>query len=467
SINNRFTNKKQKKESTSEGLKKNELVDNLKATNKFIKEKEKEIDKKTFQYNNSILEAEKEELGKRIEKLKKENNKHIKDRSNTILKLIKAELVLNYLKRMGSNINKKKYHDTFTKFFGYNVDKLGIYYDMKLASKTTRSSWLNLPCIDVCNPEEEIDGKKKTISDKLVENIKNIFFRDVSHMDPYGTFFKEVEIEEINNIDGTKKIKISKPKYTTDNFALKPLVKWGRLGQTSNDKKASKAPRMKLRGCFTEFSFIVILNAQSKDFEEFKIFKPLGPFIITLTFLEVMNSIDHAVDINEITKEVQNFCVCKPYKYKFQIYMYTAHDGSSVPKNDLRIPFCIKPSKSDEILLFVTVIVNPKSLQEKIDSTIQLNENVLKNNPVDLEDILFFGTEPNSSIFLPGLFLIVNHGIVLFGYDTNMDSLYNLRLTGSAALQQLIDAIKSEVPITLPNNDSANTTKKQNNELTI
>ncbi|CAG8852623.1 1539_t:CDS:1, partial [Gigaspora margarita] len=48
SINNHFTNKKQKKESTLEGLKKNELVDNLKATNKFIKEKEKEIDKKTF-----------------------------------------------------------------------------------------------------------------------------------------------------------------------------------------------------------------------------------------------------------------------------------------------------------------------------------------------------------------------------------------------------------------------------------
>ncbi|CAG8845730.1 23039_t:CDS:2, partial [Gigaspora margarita] len=145
----------------------------------------------------------------------------------------------------------------------------------------------------------------------------------VLHVNPYGIFFKEVEMEEINNIDGTKKIKISKPKYTTDNFALKPLVKWGRLGQTSNDKKASKAPRMKLRGCFTEFSFIVILNAQSKDFEEFKIFKPPGPFIITLTFLA-----NRAVDINEITKEVQNFC------------------------NNPGMPFCIKPPTSDGILLF-------------------------------------------------------------------------------------------------------------------
>ncbi|CAG8834757.1 9819_t:CDS:2, partial [Gigaspora margarita] len=357
-INNRFTNKKQKKESTSEGLKKNELVDNLKATNKFIKEKEKEIDKKTFQYNNSILEAEKEELGKRIEKLKKENNKHIKDRSNTILKLIKA---------------------------------------------------------------------------------------DVSHVNPYGTFFKEVEMEEIDNIDGTKKIKISKLKYTTDNFALKPLVKWGRIGQTSNDKKSPKAPKMKLRGCFTEFSFTVIINAQSKDFGEFKIFKPPGPFIITLIFLA-----NRAVDINEITKEVQNFCVCEPYEYKFQIYMHTAYDGSSVPKNDSGMPFCIKPSTSDWILSFgckkeqvVMVTVDPKSLQEKIDSTIQLNENVLKDDPVDLEDVLFFGTEPNFSI------------------------LYNFRLTSSAALQQLIDAIKSEVPITPPNNDSANTTEKQNNKLTI
>ncbi|CAG8853079.1 6043_t:CDS:2, partial [Gigaspora margarita] len=288
-----------------------------------------------------------------------------------------------------------------------------------------------------------------------------------------------VEMEEIDNIDGTKKIKISKPKYTIDNFALKPLVKWGRMAQTSNNEKAPKAPRMKLRGCFTEFSFTVILNAQSKDFGEFKIFKPPGPFIITLTFLaskdsefwnkndlertydffksgvtrfdnKVMNSIDHVVDINEITKEVQNFCVCKPYEYKFQIYMYTAHNGSSVPKNDSGMPFCIKPPTSDGILSFgcekgtVTVTVDSKFLQEKIDSTIQLNENVLKDDSVNLDDVLFFGTEPNSSIFLPGLFLVVNHRIVLFGYDTNMDSLYNLRLTSSAALQQPIDTIKSE-----------------------
>ncbi|CAG8855281.1 14028_t:CDS:2, partial [Gigaspora margarita] len=111
------------------------------------------------------------------------------------------------------------------------------------------------------------------------------------------------------------------------------------------------------------------------------------------------------------------------------------------------MPFCIKPPTSDRILSFgcekgtggfspnitwiVTVTVDPKSLQEKIDSTIQLNENVLKDDSVDLEDVLFFGTEPNSSIFLPGLFLIVNHEIVLFGYDTNIDSLYNLRLTES------------------------------------
>ncbi|CAG8855914.1 13800_t:CDS:2, partial [Gigaspora margarita] len=91
-----------------------------------------------------------------------------------------------------------------------------------------------------------------------------------------------VEMEEIDNIDSTKKIKISKPKYTTDNFVLKPLVKWGRMGQTSNDKKAPKAPRMKLRG--------FILNAQSKDFREFKIFKPPGPFIITLIFLASKDS---------------------------------------------------------------------------------------------------------------------------------------------------------------------------------
>ncbi|CAG8527248.1 19783_t:CDS:2 [Gigaspora margarita] len=72
--------------------------------------------------------------------------------------------------------------------------------------------------------------------------------------------------------------------------------------------------------------------------------------------------------------------------------------------------------------------------------------------------------KPNLSIFLSGIFLIVNYKIVLFGYNTNMDSLYNLRLTSSTVLQQLIDAIKSETLIKPSNNKTTTPVNKPNNK---
>ncbi|CAG8785116.1 25396_t:CDS:2, partial [Dentiscutata erythropus] len=338
--------------------------------------KEKEIDKKTFEYNYSILEAEKEKLGK-------ETLDNLINKRKLIEEKVIGEIKLN---------NKNKNFSSFEEF--------------KKTSKSACESQLNLPCIDPCDTEEEVDRKKKTISEKLVENIKNIFFRDVSHVDSYR-----------------------------NNFALGPLVKWGRMRQTSNDEKAPKLPRMRLRGYFTEFSFTIILNATSKEFGNFKLNKPPGPFIITLTFLassrindkwEVMNSIDYPVDTNEKTKEVQNFFV-------YGILSFGCKKGTG--------------GFSPNIAWIVTVTVDSKSLQNKIENTIQLNESVLKDELANLEDMLFFRIEPILSLSLLRIFLIINYGIVLFGYDTNMDSLYNLRLTGGVTLQQLIDAIKSEAPI--------------------
>ncbi|CAG8771170.1 11984_t:CDS:1, partial [Dentiscutata heterogama] len=73
-------------------------------------------------------------------------------------------------------------------------------------------------------------------------------------------------------------------------------------------------------------------------------------------------------------------------------------------------------------------------------------------------DALFFGIEQSKTVFLPGLFLIVKYGIALFGYDTYMDNLQNLRLTGGAALQQLIDTIKANNPVpSQPPNESVPT----------
>ncbi|CAG8811106.1 28503_t:CDS:2, partial [Dentiscutata erythropus] len=257
-----------------------------------------------------------------------------------------------------------------------------------------------------------------TITDKLIDNIRNIFFGDVSHIDDFGTFFKEVQIEEIE-------------------------VKWNRFGQTTNDKKASKAPRMKLRGIYSEFGFRIMLNATSKDYSDFKVYKPPGPFIVTLTFLackDVKNSVDRPININAKTKEVQNFCVCELYEYTFKIPMYMAHDGSQEPKKDSGMPFCLpeKPT-SDRILSFgcdkqkggfslniawiVTITVDPSALQEKIENTLLANTTTNKDEPIDLEDALFFEIEQN------------------------MDNLQNLRLTGGTALQQLINAIKANNPI--------------------
>ncbi|CAG8826772.1 7142_t:CDS:1, partial [Dentiscutata erythropus] len=52
-----FTNKKPKKGS-DEGSKRTDLISKLKVTNKNIKDTQKEIDKKNFEINNSLLEAE-------------------------------------------------------------------------------------------------------------------------------------------------------------------------------------------------------------------------------------------------------------------------------------------------------------------------------------------------------------------------------------------------------------------------
>ncbi|CAG8784780.1 1768_t:CDS:1, partial [Gigaspora margarita] len=93
-----------------------------------------------------------------------------------------------------------------------------------------------------------------------------------------------------------------------------------------------------------------------------------------------------------------------------------------------------------------------------------LNKTVFKDEPIDLENVLFFGIEPNPSIFLSGIFLIINYKIVLFDYNTNIDSLYNLKLTSSAVLQQLINAIKLETSIKPPNNKTTTPVNEPNNE---
>ncbi|CAG8681740.1 12251_t:CDS:2, partial [Dentiscutata heterogama] len=466
---NIFTNKKPKKDS-DEGSKRTDLINKLKLTNKNIKDIQKEVDKKNFEINNSLLEAEKSELKKRIDKLQREKNKYIKERSSVVLQLIKSgktldnlinrrkligEEVVQEIKSNNKNKNilnfeelkkkdkknqnpntkkdqkgntKKKYDNVFERFFGWDVDKLGMYYEMKMASKLLPGSrLLNLPCINVCDPEEEVDGRKKTITDKLIDNIRNIFFGDISHVDDFGTFFKEIQIEEIEGETEEKTIKI-----------------------------APKAPRMKLRGIYSEFGFRIVLNAVSKDYGEFKVYKPPGPFIVTLTFLackdgefwknkdigktydffkpgvtrfdntdndiqsrindkwEVINSVDRPIDINAKTKEVQNFCVCEPYEYTFKIPMYTAHDGSQEPRKDPGMPFCLpgKPT-SDGILSFgcdkqkggfspniawiVTLTVDPSALQEKIDNTLLANATTNKDEPIDLEDALFFGIEQSKT----------------------------------------------------------------------
>ncbi|CAG8812493.1 19704_t:CDS:2, partial [Dentiscutata erythropus] len=213
------------------------------------------------------------------------------------------------------------------------------------------------------------------------------------------------------------------------------------------------------------------------------------PFIVTLTFLACKDGefwknkdIGKTYDFfkpgvtrfdntdNDIQK-VQNFCVCEPYEYTFKIPIYTAHDGSQELRKDPGMPFCLpgKPT-SDGILSFgcdkqkggfslniawiVTVTVDPSALQEKIDNTLLANATTNKDEPINLEDALFFGIEQSKTVFLPGLFLIVEYSIALFGYNTDMDNLQNLRLTSGAALQQLINTIKANNPVPSQLNES-------------
>ncbi|CAG8724226.1 3756_t:CDS:2 [Cetraspora pellucida] len=89
------------------------------------------------------------------------------------------------------------------------------------------------------------------------------------------------------------------------------------------------------------------------------------------------------------------------------------------------------------VIWVLTVTVDPKIIKERIENSLKIG---LEYN----NDITHFGKTPKFPTHF-GPFLIVNKVMPMMGYDTNMDSMTNLKFTTGSAMQQLIDAVKEMI----------------------
>ncbi|CAG8639878.1 6472_t:CDS:2 [Cetraspora pellucida] len=86
------------------------------------------------------------------------------------------------------------------------------------------------------------------------------------------------------------------------------------------------------------------------------------------------------------------------------------------------------------VIWVLTVIADLKIIKEKIENSLKIG---LEYN----NDITHFGKTPKFPTHF-GPFLIINKVMPMMGYNTNMDSMANLKFTIESAMQQLIDTVK-------------------------
>ncbi|CAG8704434.1 3671_t:CDS:1, partial [Scutellospora calospora] len=174
---------------------------------------------------------------------------------------------------------------------------------------------------------------------------------------------------------------------------------------------------------------------------------------------ELMTAIDTPIDVDEL-KDNKSKCSCsKPFWHDFSVYVYISHTNKGQKNESQGMPYGVKKVDTDKNIIVyccdkdtvtnsngyqpntiwvLTVTFDPVMMRKRIERSLSL-PNIKYDN-----DITFFGREP----ILPthsGPFLILDKVIPIMAYDTNMDSVTNLKITSQSAMQQLVDAVKAAI----------------------
>ncbi|CAG8461461.1 9957_t:CDS:2 [Scutellospora calospora] len=425
--------------------------------------KESNIDEK--EKKNELMDDEKIELNKEINKLEKENDKLTKDRNNIIKKLFKLKETLESLSKRKiinediikeiektskstldfpvKNNKKSSIKDkTISKdvrqqqklsFFQKQLRNLS-YQNLKNASnKSTSINIPNLPCDIICDLEE------------------------ISEDDDFGSFNTEVVEITDEKLDGGE-IKYGKNVYIADNIATNSLIMVNKFSQ-SFSKDLPKASKLRLHGFFNEINMSIVLNTGANSItinpeQRINIYEPPGNFIVILAFLIGKKTGDPNEKENE-----RNFLFMKNNIelqdiFKKGTYRFDNTDGMPYgvkradEENGLIIYCCDKETITNtkgqqstvigyqpNVIWVLTVTFAPDIMKKNIENSLRL-PNMEYNN-----DITFFGSRPKFPIH-SGPFLIVNKAIPIMAYETNIDSVSNLKQASGSALKQLVDAIK-------------------------
>ncbi|CAG8822369.1 6302_t:CDS:2, partial [Cetraspora pellucida] len=285
--------------------------------------------------------------------------------------------------------------------------------------------------------------QKRPGGSSLLNKIVSIFFSNTPFIDTSGTFETSIIEENDEKING-KTIKYGKPSYTEQNIVTNSLIMITHFGQTIS-KKVSKAPKLKLHRFFCQIDMNIVLNTKSNDeiplYDDIKLYessenicledifkkgtyrfddtdKNMQSHLIEENWKKI-TAIDIPINVNKLLKNNQSKCCDKPFWHNF------------------RMPYGVK--RVDEEKSIILYCCNRDN---------QTNMTSLEYN----NNIIHFGKTPKFPTHF-GSFLIVNKVMPMMGYDTNMDSMMNLKFTTGSAMQQLIDAVKEII------NNSSNSEK--------
>ncbi|CAG8679195.1 4502_t:CDS:2, partial [Scutellospora calospora] len=90
------------------------------------------------------------------------------------------------------------------------------------------------------------------------------------------------------------------------------------------------------------------------------------------------------------------------------------------------------------VIWVLTITLDPAIIKKNIENSLRLPE-IEYNN-----DIIFFGSKPKFSTHSRP-FLIINKVIPIMAYETNMDSVSNLKQASRSALKQLVDTVRAAI----------------------
>ncbi|CAG8531669.1 7304_t:CDS:2, partial [Scutellospora calospora] len=178
---------------------------------------------------------------------------------------------------------------------------------------------------------------------------------------------------------------------------------------------------------------------------------------------EFMFAVDTPVNVNELSKNTQ---MNKPQWYDFNTQLYYTHTNKGQKNESQGMPYGVKRVDEEKNLIIYCcdkeTITDSKGQQTNIVGyqpniiwvlTMTLDSDIMKKNIENSlkipnieynTDITFFGKEPLFPTH-PGPFLLINKIIPMIAYETNIDSVANLKHASGSALKQLVDAVKHAI----------------------